>query len=79
MWEFVGNSLTAEPQGYDIQDYGMDISSRVMLHPKTSQSIQPLPYMNFNLFLKISPTTLSYTSNQLLVAESVLRTLTPLT
>ena len=41
-------------------------------------TLVPLPSFNFNLIITISPTTLSYTSNQLIVTDDVLRTPPPL-
>ena len=52
--------------------------SRVMSIPRISQRIQPIPSLNFNLVLTISPNTLSYTSNQPHVIDAAIRTPTPL-
>ena len=47
--------------------------SGVMSPPLMSQRVKPLHFFKFNLILTISPTTTSYTYNQLLVTDALLR------
>ena len=52
--------------------------SVLILPPQMIQIIQPLPSFNFNLIITISQTNLSYTYNQILVTNYLLRTPPPL-
>ena len=67
-------SLAVEPLLTKELGIAKQTFSRVISPPRINQSIQPMPSFKTNLILTITPTTISYTYNQLLGTDAVLKT-----